>query len=447
MIDYSDIDERLEVYSNAFDFYINNHKMPSDISEEDCLVGYMKEVIDCNPQIDGTDPMWVEVLKEDLITFFAVLLEHFCKMQHEAMKEMSFIKKFRYAPIEEKRRMWQQVCTTIESGYAQHEVNLPGYVTQLREGGDGGDKDTILSALTGDWQTACENRLGRQEQQMLERYKEQFEASCKKYGLDDYKERKRIENYIFNFPQLKEIVDLMGRSKYSASWQEDSVVSQFLPITVAHSPAFEEVERVETGNNLECVLPVELSMPDDLFLKRYAARELQQFSSSEKNRKKKVANRTKSSRLTKGPMILCIDTSASMKGYADKIAYSLLRQLLRMAQKQKRPCFLISFSVHAQSIDFSKPRNRGKLDHFLEHSFSGGTDGEEMLARAISVLQEGTFEMADILVISDLEFPAPTKRTMEKINREKSLGTRFYALQIGSHIHDYNHVMDKIWSI
>ena len=41
----------------------------------------------------------------------------------------------------------------------------------------------------------------------------------------------------------------------------------------------EEIDRVESGDNLERVLPVELSMPEDLFFKRYATKELQQFSS------------------------------------------------------------------------------------------------------------------------------------------------------------------------
>lgn len=119
-----------------------------------------------------------------------------------------------------------------------------------------------------------------------------------------------------------------------------------------------------------------------------------------------------------------------------------------MAKKQKRPCFLISFSVRSKSIDLSKPRNWGRLDNFLENSFSGGTNGEQMLGEAIRVLQKGTFEMADVLIISDLEFPKPVPQTMDKINKEKTLGTRFYALQIGNWSdHQYKDVMDKIWQI
>ena len=174
---------------------------------------------------------------------------------------------------------------------------------------------------------------------------------------------------------------------------------------------------------------------------------MHQFSRRGKDKPKKVAENRKEPRLTKGPIIVSIDTSGSMSGRPEKIAFSLLRQLLRMAKQQRRPCYLISFSVRAKSIDLAKPRNWGQLDHFLKHCFSGGTDGEQMLTEAIRVLQKGTFEMADVLIISDLEFPAPISTTMENINREKALGTRFYALQIGRSSHEYDEIMDKIWVV
>lgn len=119
-----------------------------------------------------------------------------------------------------------------------------------------------------------------------------------------------------------------------------------------------------------------------------------------------------------------------------------------MAKKQKRPCYLISFSVRSKSIDLAKPRNWGKIDNFLEYSYSGGTDGEQMLAEAISVLQKVTYEMADVLIVSDFEFPVPNASTLEKINKEKTLGTRFYGLKIGHYGEKgYRQIMDKIWEV
>ena len=56
-------------------------------------------------------------------------------------------------------------------------------------------------------------------------------------------------------------------------------------------------------------------------------------------------SKKKEPRLEKGPIIVSIDTSGSMCGRPIELATCLLRQLLQMAKKQKRKCFLISFSV------------------------------------------------------------------------------------------------------
>lgn len=443
MIDYTDIDSKLDEYSEAFDFYMECGEMPPSISEDDCLAGYMREVIDSNPQIDCSDPTWVEILKEDLISFFTALLEQFRAMQLEAMKELALIAQFQGATIKQKRMMWKQVCDTIEAGYSKYEINLAGYTAQFKTD----DKGAVFTALTNDWEAACKNRLERRERHMLERSKSRFETFCKEAGTRDYEDKKKIDNYIHRYPQLKEIVDLIGRDKDSSKEEKDTIIYKFLPMTVAKNSSAEEIDRVETGDNLERVFPIELSLPEDLFYKRYATKELQQFSSPGKDKPKKVEEHRKDPRLTKGPIIVSIDTSGSMSGQPERIAFSLLKQLLRMAKRQKRPCFLISFSVRAKSIDLAKPRNGGRLDNFLKNSFSGGTDGEQMLGEAIQVLQKGTFEMADVLIISDLQFPTPRPETKGKIDQEKSLGTRFYALQIGHSSHGYNIILDKIWQV
>lgn len=445
MIDYTDVDAKLEEYSEAFDIYMESGEMPPTMPEDDCLAGYMKEVIDNNPQIDGSDPTWVEVLKDGLISYFAALLEQFLTLQLEAMKELALIDKFRDASIEDKRLMWQTLCRTIQNGYTRYEVNLQGYIAQFQTA----DKESVFDALTDDWEVACKEKLHHQERQVLERSKKNFENYSRLAATSDYEDKKMIDKYLHRYPKLKEIVDMIGRDSDPTKEERDSIIYKFLPVTVAKNSSAEEIDRVETGDNLERVLPVELSMPEDLFFKRYATKELQQFSSPGKDKPKKVEEHRKDPRLTKGPIIVSIDTSGSMSGQPQRIAFSLLKQLLRMAKKQKRSCYLITFSVRSKSIDLAKPRNWNRIDSFLEDSFSGGTDGEQMLGEAIRLLKKGTYEMADILIISDFEFPEPVKETMEKINKEKALGTRFYGLRIGNYgTKSYETiVLNKMWTV
>ncbi len=144
----------------------------------------------------------------------------------------------------------------------------------------------------------------------------------------------------------------------------------------------------------------------------------------------------KEPRLEKGPIIVSIDTSGSMFGRPIELATCLLRQLLQMAKKQKRKCFLISFSVRAQSIDLSKPGAWKRLDAFLGDYYSGGTDGNEMLKAGIKMLNSEKYAMADMLIISDFIF-----------EEERQKGTRFYGLQIGNDSHEYDTILDKVWQI
>lgn len=443
MIDYTDVDAKLDEYSEAFDFYMEYGTMPPTIHPDDFLAGYIQETIDNNPQIVGSDPVWIEVLKENLIAFFVPLLMQFQTLQLESIKELTLIIRFRNADIDKKRAMWPQVCKVIQASYSEYAINLAGYTIQFKNK----DKESVFAALTSDWESACKKNLYHRERKMFERSKKNFEIQLRNTGAQDYEDKKKIDSYLYRYPQLKEIVEMIGREKISDKEEKDSIIYKFLPIAIAKNSSVEEIDRVESGDNLERVLPVELSMPEDLFFKRYATKELQLLSGPGKEKPRKVEDHHKTPRPTKGPIIVSIDTSGSMSGEPLKIAFSLLKQLLKMAKQQKRSCFLISFSVRSKSIDLSKPRNWGRIDHFLENSFSGGTDGEQMLAETIRVLQGGMFEMADVLIISDLQFPTPVPETQEKINREKGLGTRFYALQIGKENHQYRDIMDKIWKI
>ena len=45
-----------------------------------------------------------------------------------------------------------------------------------------------------------------------------------------------------------------------------------------------------------------------------------------------------------GPIILCLDTSGSMRGAREVVAKALALECLRGAHRQSRPCYLYAFS-------------------------------------------------------------------------------------------------------
>lgn len=448
MNDQKLIDKKIDEYSEAFDFYMDCGKMPETIPPDDLLGGYMAQVIDDNPQLSSEEPIWNEVLKESLLSYFTVLLQHFLEIERKRQQELAMLAQFMESSIEGKRKMWSQVCQLISQSYSKYDVNIDGYKQQF----EGDNNDAVFASLARDWETACDEKYDGQKKSLLEKSHQQWELQCKEAGTTDYEARVKLDKFVAKYPALKEIVRVMGREKNEDHKEKDSVVRKYLPSMVSKHPTVEEIDRVEQGDNILRALPSELALMADvdtesLFYKRYAVKELQQLSSPSRDKPVKTDRDKNQPRLTKGPIIVALDTSGSMSGSPIKIATSLLLQLLRMAKKERRKCFLISFSVRANSIDLSRPGNWNKLEAFLKDRYTGGTEGEQMLKDAMNALDKGTFEMADVLVISDFCFNKPVPKTRERMEEHRKKCTKFYGLNIGDFSRTYDDILDRKWRI
>ena len=247
-----------------------------------------------------------------------------------------------------------------------------------------------------------------------------------------------------------EIVRRIGREQESADEEQDTTRSSPLPILLRHAKTRQEVDGVTTGNDLSSLLPLEYTLMDEpVFYKKYASKELQQFACKPptESRVKSEKATERKPRLDKGPIILAIDTSGSMGGQPLEIAKSLLLQIVAMARRQRRSCFLITFAVRARCLDIARPSQFRQLEAFFNDHFTGGTCGEEMLQAAFKALEGRTYSMADVLVISDFEFNLPQIATARRLRQEQAKGTRFYGLRIGRYQSGYEKVLDEMWTI
>ena len=276
MTDYSDIDAKLEEYSEVFDIYLDGGEVPPP-DGQDPLRDYLYDVIDNNPQLGVSDPTWTEVLKESLMSYFSQLLVAFAEIQAEMERELAFIALFAQANIDGKRKMWKQVRNLIRKRYNKFQVDLDGFTGQFGSGE--GNNEAVLKAITEDWEKACERLAEDRQQELLNRSQKQWELQIKSYGSRDYEERRRIENIVYRSKSLREIVELIGREKESAK-EEDNIIYKYLPKGARTGLPSEETDRVETGDDLHRTLTVEFAMPDDLFYKRFATKELQQLAPS-----------------------------------------------------------------------------------------------------------------------------------------------------------------------
>lgn len=450
MTQEDDIARKLKEYDEAFDFYMDAGRLPEQIQPDDMLGGFIGQTIDENPQLSSQDPLWVELLKEELMKFLEAMLQLFMPIEERHREEKNFIQKFADGGLDKKRTMWRQVQSFVTTQYKPEEVNMDGYIKQFKEH----ESVPVLNALVKDWDKACDEREDRQKRQMLEIYRQKWERQIKEHGMSDYQERQKLEKFFYSYPQLIDIVRIIGREQPKRDDEMDDTVIRYLPLLPSPPKPVAEVEEIAVGKDLQHLIPSEMAILSDqqtetLFYMKYASEQLQLFANRPKERSvlKTEQQQLKKPRLEKGPIIVGVDTSGSMSGKPKRIAFALLKQLLRLARKQKRNCFLMTFSVRSRCLDLSLPHNWQLLNQFLENSFTGGTDGEEMLNTAIKMIQTDQYAMADVLIISDFYFSLPLEPTRKKMEVEHCKGTRFYGLRINSDEVMYDKILDKTWNI
>lgn len=449
-MDNEEIIKKIQEYEDAFDFCINRGQMPESISDDDLLGDFVEQAIHDNPQIVSQDPLWLEILKEEILKFIEAMLDLFEPIEVQFRKEQMLILAFAEGDIDQKRKMWNEVYFTIKRTYSQLEVNIDIYVVQMKSQ----DLDSIFASLIRDWRKASEELMRRRKKEIIERSRAAWEQHVRDCGLSDFKQRKNVERLFYSYPQLADIIKIIGREQPHREEEMDETVRTFIPLLPSPPKPAVENEEITIGRDLQHLLPIETSLlsdnhTEDLFYVKYANSQLQQFANKPQMESvtKTEIRQTPKPRLEKGPIIVCLDTSGSMMGRPEKIARSVLLQLLRMAKKQRRKCYLITFSVRARCLDLSRPNAWSQLNSFLKETFTGGTDGEEMLRESLKMLNSENFSMADVLIISDFLFPKPIRSTRDKMNREHNKGTCFYGLQIDSQTKDYDDELDKIWKI
>lgn len=444
------IEEKCAVYNEAYDFYMDCQQLPDNLPQDDLLGNHLKTTLNAYPDIQKQDATWIEVLKEDLLTFYHAMLTAFASIEEEQEKELAYIQKYQNGDLEEQRAMWGDVYRYVKGNYNSNEVNIDGYVQLFK----GNNTQDVINALSNDWRQASEQSKYEREERLLHKEKIKFERNIELCGSTDYQEKKRIEKIIFKYPALQEIIRIIGRETPQRKDEKDDISYHYIPILVSTPTFTQEIEQVSVGNDLGHMMPIEtalLSEPatETLFYKRFAEKQLQVLTNRPPiiaQEKKEQINQEKP-RLEMGPIIVCMDTSGSMLGEPEQIAHSLLLQLIDTAKRKKRKCYVITFAVRAQAIELTHPAHWKKVNEFLENRFSGGTNGEEMLAASINALQTENFCMADILIISDFEFPHPLPKTQSRMDGEHKKGTRFYGLQIGLHNNNYDMILDKIWKL
>lgn len=263
----------------------------------------------------------------------------------------------------------------------------------------------------------------------------------------------RLRELMERLPDLREVVRALGRLHVSET--AESVAERvFLPMRRLEEERREvptplvpaDTRGVERSGSIARMLPVEAAMLGHPKLKmlwhaRRAERALLAYRVEGVEDERTLVERETMERsenrrpaLERGPILAIVDTSGSMHGLPEQAAKALVLEALRTAHAEKRRCRLYSFSGPGQVVEHElglSPEGIADLLEFLAFSFGGGSDPTGAAARVLKQLREGAWSKADVLFVSDGEWPVPAGLIPE-VQRAREAGTRFHGIQIGN---------------
>ncbi len=141
--------------------------------------------------------------------------------------------------------------------------------------------------------------------------------------------------------------------------------------------------------------------------------------------------------LERGPIIICLDTSGSMRGAPEMVAKAVVLQAVRTAHAERRGCLLIAFGGPDEIIERALaggPNPGAALAALLDlmgQGFDGGTDLQGPIARAIERVHQARWASADLLIVSDGEFGC-TAGTLDRLDAARAqYGLRVQGVLVG----------------
>jgi uncharacterized protein with von Willebrand factor type A (vWA) domain len=238
----------------------------------------------------------------------------------------------------------------------------------------------------------------------------------------------RLHKLVEQLPQLREVIETLGRMKDTDGEPIIEEIVSHMSVMARHQQEVTtplvpmETKGITRSDSISRMLPQEAAFLGHPVLKKlwharraehallsYAVEGteiVQLLGEQEQEVREERAGTNANKHL--GPMIVCLDTSASMKGTPENIAKALVLECLSVAKKEKRECYVYLFGSRGEVEEMElTPTEKGleRMILFLSMSFGGGTDAESPLLLALEKSEQEQWQKSDILIISDGEFP------------------------------------------
>jgi uncharacterized protein with von Willebrand factor type A (vWA) domain len=285
-----------------------------------------------------------------------------------------------------------------------------------------------------------------------------FDLSSGSLSLNDMAPIKRWLEYLRNDQGVLHLLEIMGRVNQAKQSEKIEIINktfaQLIPVPYINSK--EEIVGIRLGKDIEHALPSELALMADpetsiLFDLKYLESGLMCFDMEGiqhiEHEYEIEVEQTTTENETKGPMVICVDTSGSMQGAPETIAKAVTMLMALKAKQDNRDCYLINFSTSIETLDLSGGFAMEKLMSFLQKSFHGGTDVAPAISHGISVMETDAYKNADMLIISDFIMAGLPGNFLNKIERLRESGNKFNSLVVDSCFmeHRLKRIFDHEW--
>jgi len=393
--------------------------------------------------------------------------------EYHLLQSFSEIEKNNFVEI------WPPTSSFLQSNYSKNQVNCSFYSQEFEKilESKEGMKDirsfiSVKEHLTEKWQQYLFTKQTKWELSIIDKWRAKFTQDL----YNRIEELKKLQQILEPFTsELGRLFDMSKGSwqkgnfeilkHYADLLQKDKELNNLAEMLGKMRQAEKELE-AETFNNtsvkpkweaihasksdligviesddLSSILPSETALLSDhnlesVFIKKFVEKKLQTFEYQAKVlsfQEEVFEDKRKKDKESKGPFIICVDTSGSMHGTPETVAKTLCFAILKIAIRENRKCFLISFSTGVEVLNLRDLKNSlEKILEFLGMSFHGGTDAEPAIEEAIKVLTEKDYNKADVLMITDGVMSPLQVETKASITKVKETGTKFHCLVVGN---------------
>ncbi|NHQ84856.1 VWA domain-containing protein [Iodobacter sp. HSC-16F04] len=268
-----------------------------------------------------------------------------------------------------------------------------------------------------------------------------FDFSSGSLSAQDIETFQRWLNYLNESDGVRQLCDLLGKLRQLEFSErlEKVLVNHAQTINVPDFNSREEIVGIRLGRDIEHALPSELALLSDpdtalLFDLKFVESRLMCFEMQGQQAEEfsHEEDRTISEQDKLGPMVICVDTSGSMRGMPETIAKAVTLFMACKAKEQGRACYVINFSTGIKCLDLGLGIEMDSLIDFLRMSFHGGTDVAPALDHALTVMKEDNYQKADLLMISDFVMGGLPQAVQQQIEAQRAFGNQFYSLVVGS---------------